>query len=143
MPTSRTRFIILWWPAVIWAALILVLSTIKPPEITTPEFFFSWDKIAHFFFYACLALFILRPLRHRPTPIPVVPAVLIAFLGASGYGIIIEVYQTFVGRETELADAAANTVGAMVASSVYFVGSLNKNRARREQSEQREHPRED
>ncbi len=82
-------------------------------------------------------------MRHRPTPIPVVPAVLLAFLGASGYGIIIEVYQAFVGREMELADAAANIVGAVIASSVYLAGSLNKNRARREQSEQREHPRED
>jgi len=143
MADSRPNFMKNWLPAILWAVAILVISTIRTPEIETPELFIGWDKLAHFFLYACFTFLVIRPLRYGPHPMPLVPVVFLSFVGASGYGIIIEVYQTLVEREMEVADALANAVGSAVVASVYLVVSLNRNRVRRKAREQRECQRED
>ncbi len=141
MAPSRPGFIKLWGPAILWGTIIFTLSTVEAPDIHPPEFFIPWDKVAHFFFYACFALFVIRPLRHGTPPMSLVPATLLAFLAASGYGIIIEAYQTLVDREMEIADAIADMAGAGMASSIYLFASLNRNRARRKRSGQEERQR--
>ena len=48
MKDQRTRFIKLWLPPILWAVLILVLSTVKPPEIIQRDYSLPWDKFMHF-----------------------------------------------------------------------------------------------
>ena len=141
MADSRFNSIKPWLPAILWAVVIFVVSTTTTPEIETPEFFIGWDKLAHFFMYACFTFLVILPLRYGPHPMPLVPVVLLSFVGASGYGIIIEVYQSVIEREMEVADALANAIGAAVVASVYLVVSFN--RTRRKAREQGERQRED
>jgi VanZ family protein len=136
MSVSRPGFVRLWGPAILWGIIIFIVSTIETPSIHPPRFFIPWDKVAHFFFYACFALFVIRPLRHGTPPMALVPAGLLAFLAVSGYGIIIEGYQTLVDRKMEIADAIADMAGAAAASSIYLLAALNGKRARRKQSGQ-------
>ena len=136
MKDQRTRFIKLWLPPILWAVLILVLSTIKPPEIIQPDYSLPWDKFMHFLVYAGLVLLILRTLRSAARPISLGTAALAAFLAATVYGIILEAYQNLVGRDMELGDAAANAAGAAVACLGYVIFVM-KAKARGKKNDQR------
>ena len=102
-----------WAAALAWAAAIFALSSSptlpKGPEIP------GLDKIMHAGAYAILAWLLFRALfagnaaaRARAWPL----AVLLAFL----YGIGDEMHQAFVpGRSTDMLDALANLLGALLA----------------------------
>jgi VanZ family protein len=132
-----------WIPAIAWAAIILILSTIAVPDIKTPNLFFPVDKIVHFFFYGSLALLIIFPLRRSPAAFSPIKSLLTAFIVSSAYGIIMEIYQSFVGRYMEFGDAAANIIGAALAGIMYLLVCLFMAKATGENREQREHPSED
>jgi VanZ family protein len=129
----------IWLPAISWAIFILVLSTVTVPEFDMPDIFFSIDKVVHFFFYGVLALFIILPLRSGSTILSPVQALLAAFIISAIYGIIIEVYQKFVGRFMEFGDAVANVIGAGLACLGYLMVFALKTKLTRGNLEQREH----
>lgn len=119
--TIKTKSSIkLWLPAIFWVIFILVLSTITVPEFDVPDIFFSVDKIAHFLVYGILSLLIILPLRFRTKPASPFKAIIIALTFSAAYGIIIEVYQKFVGRFMEFYDALANVIGSVLACLVYL-----------------------
>jgi len=126
MRESSRKFAAFWTPVILWAGAILTLSVIKTPKIEPPEGPVPWDKVWHFCSYAFLTVLALRALRSGSVPLSLYTAVPLSFVVASGYGIIIELIQTLVERDMELADAISNIAGAGVASALYVFLSLRK-----------------
>jgi VanZ family protein len=100
--THVLRRVFAWafWPAVavvVWGEL-----TPSPPR----EVEVIWDKAQHFIAYFGLALLATLVLRASRRAIWAVAA-LVLFGGA------LEIIQNFVGRDAELMDEVANTIGAI------------------------------
>ena len=105
-----------WLPPVLWAAFILVLTSIpSPPE--TPGGIPYLDKLAHFALYAGLGWLSTRALRTpRPMTLVTLLVVLVVFAAFD------EWHQHFFARDPAIldwiADAAGVTVGLLAASRV-------------------------
>lgn len=97
-----------WLPPALWAALILVLTSIPAPADVTggiPHL----DKVIHFCLYAAQGWLVARALRTR-RPL----SLLVALLGVSAFGAFDEWHQQFFVRDTEALDWIADTIGAAV-----------------------------
>jgi VanZ family protein len=113
------RAVIAWGPAVLWAAVLFLLSAQSDPPGTS---FFDWipagDKLAHFALYAVLGAALAYG-RGSGGEVP--HAGLIA--GGSLYGASDEWHQSFVpGREVSPLDWAADSCG--VAAGYWITHSL-------------------
>lgn len=98
-----------WAYAVVVASLIVIASGRSAVEGPKVEHF---DKIVHFSVYGLLGTLVVRALG-RPRAIWAVALV-------SGFGVSDEVHQSFTpGRSMEIADWAADTLGATVAVLAY------------------------
>ena len=90
----------LFWPGVAliaWGEL-----TPNPPELTG---LLAWDKADHFIAYFGLASMATLVIGLRPRLVPAILSVVL--LGGA-----LEILQALVGRDAELMDFAANTLGA-------------------------------
>ena len=100
-----------WLPAVAWAALIFVLSSLpRLPEVPVqlPEL----DKLLHALAFAVLALLCAHGLGW-----PRGRRLLWAAALASGYGVLDELHQRLVpGRSPDVIDWLADTAGACSAA---------------------------
>lgn len=95
-----------WGPAAVWAAFILVLTSVPNPSIPDVR---GGDKLVHFSLYAIFALLALRGVRARPAPRW---AWLWVLVGISLFGAIDELHQLVIpGRSAEVADWLADTAG--------------------------------
>lgn len=97
-----TRFLSLWlfWPGVgliAWGEL-----TPSPPNL---DAVLGWDKLEHFIAYFGLASMATLVIGLRPK-------LALAILGVILFGAVLEILQQFTGRDPELLDFAANTIGA-------------------------------
>lgn len=106
------------------AAAVLVASVVDPPTgtataATAPRpLGVPLDKWVHAGTYAVLAVLLCHATRARTTR-----AVLLAAAAVAAYGLAVELVQgTLPARSFELADAAANAVGAGVAALAWRVG---------------------
>lgn len=108
-----------WWgPVVAYAAGIFIASSISQPpglpQIVT-------DKDVHGGLYAGFALVVLRALARRWARVTVLTA-LGAIVVAVLYGISDEFHQSFVpGRSSDIADVAADAIGATVAVGIAWL----------------------
>lgn len=99
-------------PALIWALIIFVLSTM--PAIQLPETFFSPDKLAHAIIYGVLVVLMLWALvkknNYQQTTI------FWAIFISGFYGMLMEIiqYTFFPGRSFEVGDNIANVVGCFL-----------------------------
>ena len=104
------------WPILLMATIFMLSGATR---IATPDlgFQFPKDKLAHFLVFGLLATSILRiPLFRKLGGKGVVLAAIITIL----YGGLDEWRQSFtLGRSVELADWIADTLGAIVAVTVY------------------------
>ena len=99
--------VFLFWPAlalVVWGEL-----TPHPPDILSG----TSDKLLHFTAYFGLAALAALALRTRR-------AVLIAVLGLVALGGVLEILQSFTGRDAEWLDEAANSLGVALGALVGF-----------------------
>ncbi len=113
------------WAAVLaWAALVVLISILPGRTLPGPRIP-GLDKVAHFVFYAVLALLAQHALR-RPSPACwAVVTVSCGLLGAA-----LELVQFFLPkRAMSVTDALANVLGAAAAGGVYVL--LSRRRARR------------
>ena len=95
------RLLSLWlfWPGVVlivWGEL-----TPNPPHL---EGLFSWDKVDHFVAYFGLAAMATMIVGPKPR----LTAILVAIVGFSG---LLELIQFAAGRDAELSDFIANSLG--------------------------------
>ena len=120
-------------PALLWAAVIMVLCGIPGKDI--PELtFLQWlkpDKIVHLLIFGvqCYLLLAAFHTEHAP-PALSSHAVLWAILLTIGYGALTEILQTtvFIQRNGDVRDALANSIGAFAGWYVYRwrMGKLRK-----------------
>lgn len=104
-------------PAIIWAVLILIVSSI--PGLSPPGLGFTIaDKIVHFAEYFILGLLTARAVStfyKEPLRIFWLSSAL-----TSGYGILDELHQLLVpGRTTEGLDMVADILGSILAAALY------------------------
>jgi VanZ family protein len=95
-----------WMPPALWAALILVLTSIPgPPEVAAgvPHL----DKVAHFLLYAAQGWLVTRALRTR-RPL----SLLVALLGVAVFGALDEWHQQYFTRDPDVLDWIADVIGA-------------------------------
>ncbi|HUF27676.1 MAG TPA: VanZ family protein [Gemmatimonadaceae bacterium] len=95
-----------WLPPLVWAAIILVLTTIPVPQAVSVP---GGDKTAHVLMYAVLGFLTMRAAwrAHAPSR-----SILLVVLAIAAFGAFNEVWQGFVGRTPELLDWFADVVGA-------------------------------
>ena len=105
------------------AQLILYCSFIywlsDQTSLATPMLFPHQDKLFHAGAYFVLAAFTLRAFRHLIAPVP--NLIIASLLFSSLYGFSDEWHQSFVpGRMSDIADWAADTLGAISFLSLYY-----------------------
>jgi len=94
----------LFWPAVIlvtWGEL-----TPSPPHLETHV----WDKLLHFTAYFGLAGMAAWSLKSRRT-------LVLAVLGLIVFGGLLEIVQGMTGRDADVLDEVANSLGAVLGAS--------------------------
>ncbi len=98
-------------PATLWALLIFALSVM--PGIQMPETIVAPDKLGHLVVYGILNWLILNALRKSERFSE--KTILLAFIGVSTYGILLEFVQWafFPNRFFEVWDMIANIMGAL------------------------------
>jgi VanZ family protein len=97
-----------WLPPALWAALILVLTSIPAPPVA-PGGIPYLDKVAHFLLYAVQGWLVARALRTR-RPLSLVGAM----LGIAVFGALDEWHQQFFARYPDMLDWIADMIGASV-----------------------------
>ena len=117
----RRRRISLWFPVVIWAALIAAAtstpgSTLPPPPI---PFF---DLVVHVGLYGVLGFLLYRAIRSGTRLGPTAWGWLVAFAIAQIYGVLDEVHQLWIPNRTcALSDGLADGIGAALGIWAYVV----------------------
>ena len=108
-------------PTVVWALLIFILSSI--PSLKTPEVGISMqDKLAHVIEFGVLGFFLQKSLNHIYGSSSRI--YLFVFLIGSAYAGLDEIHQSFVdGREAEVSDFIANSVGIVLSQSIFWMVS--------------------
>jgi VanZ family protein len=99
-----------WLPPALWAALILVLTSIPaPPDLTAGIPLLHLDKVVHFLLYAGQGWLVTRALRTRRPR-----SLLAALLGIAVFGAFDEWHQHLFARTPSLVDWIADVIGASV-----------------------------
>lgn len=95
-----------WLPPALWAALILILTSIPSPP-TAPGGVPHLDKVVHFLLYGGLGWLVVRALRTRRPK-----ALVIALLVLAVFAALDEWHQQFFARDPAILDWIADVVGA-------------------------------
>lgn len=105
------------WPGILWAIIILVISTITPPAVYIPDLFdlFAPDKIAHFLIYGIFVMILYNGFRKSSGRLSR-NQYSFSVLFAATYGGLIEIYQgTFLPNRTgDYVDFIANCIGCFI-----------------------------
>lgn len=105
-----------WALVLVWAALVVILSVL-PGRVMPGKVIPGLDKIAHFVFYAVLALLAQRAARKLHLTSWVALTVSCGLFGA-----VLELVQHFMpGRSMSVADMLANFLGAAAGSAAYIL----------------------
>jgi VanZ family protein len=117
----RLRFLSLWLPVVVYMGVIFYLSSLtnppRPPRLSGSH--------QHFVEYAGLALVTLRALAGGTWSGVTMKRLVLCWLIASAYGVTDEWHQSWTdGRSPELADTAADALGAAVGAGAAGAWSI-------------------
>jgi len=117
------------WPGLLWAFLILLLSTFTPPGIHIPTLFdlFEPDKVGHFAFYSALVfLLVLGFNRAHPAHWMRRNPARTAWFLAALYGGLIELYQGFIltDRQADPIDFLADCIGGLLGIGLLRINAL-------------------
>jgi|WetSurMetagenome_2_1015567.scaffolds.fasta_scaffold191260_2 VanZ family protein len=109
------------FPALAWAAVIFLLSSIPANKLPDMKIF-SIDKFAHIFVFFVLGLLVYRGLRRPSEPAGFsLPRMGLAFALVMAYGILDELHQGLVpGRSLDVYDALADAAGGLLAGLTLF-----------------------
>jgi VanZ family protein len=100
-----------WLPPLLWAALILILTSIPGSHIPVPPFR-NFDKIVHLAIYGVLGWLTARAWSNGST---ITAAALATIVLISCFGALDEWHQQFIPqRSMELLDWATDTTGAAI-----------------------------
>ena len=116
--SERSRFLYYWCPFLLYAALILCLSSFKLP----PGPRLVSDKAEHLLEYGIFALLFWRALAQNEVQrFTWKRAIAVALTGAA-YGALDETYQSIVpGRDSSIRDWYADVAGILTMTTISFV----------------------
>lgn len=122
MARWRSSRLLAWGLAAGYLIFIFILSHSRVSRLPIPRFSFA-DKISHAVVYAGLSLLLWRAFRTCRNKQICKWAAVIALIAASLYGITDEWHQSWSpgGREADLWDWVADTVGAAAAALGAFI----------------------
>jgi len=122
MARWRSSRLLAWGSAASYLIFIFILSHSRVSRLPIPRFSFA-DKMAHAVVYAGLSLLLCRAFRSCHNRRIFRWAAVLALIGASLYGITDEWHQSWGpgGREADLWDWVADTVGAALAALGAFI----------------------
>ena len=126
---QRHGFIYDQLPAILWAVLMFVLSSI--PGVTLPDLkFVPSDKAVHVFAYFILCALSYRALLYQDRfPVLARRSLAIAVISSILYGISDEFHQSFVpNREASAFDLAADSIGALLFLSYAVLRSRSRSK---------------
>lgn len=120
------------WPALVWAAVILILTGL--PGDAFPEIidFWDWlgpDKLVHVFMFGTLSFLIFYSLRKQYRKSKQRYMYVLVILGVTlAYGLLTEVLQAnvFVGRDGNIFDFIANSIGALTGWLAFVIMDQKK-----------------
>ncbi len=108
-----------WLPALLWATMIFLLSSMSWPPSPGPQFRFK-DKVGHCLIYAGLGCLVARSARGAHN-LSLPKTVTLAILITSAYGVSDEFHQQFVPhRACELSDWVADTLGGIAGAAAFY-----------------------
>ncbi len=116
----------------LWAVLIVFLSSLSGPQVNQLNVFELWDKAAHFIAFAVGAALVAFALRIS-TKWSWSRIAIFASLAVSIFGALDEWHQLYTPKRSgaDVADWVADTLGAVVAVTItrfLYVRSQRKNR---------------
>ncbi|MGA2623632.1 MAG: VanZ family protein [Bacteroidota bacterium] len=109
------------YPAIIWAVVIFILSSVPSSAIPKMDIL-SHDKLIHGTIFFIFGVFVYRALApgnasHRFNW----KRALVSFAIVAGYGILDELHQHFVpGRTPDIYDALADALGGLISLMAMF-----------------------
>jgi VanZ family protein len=104
-----------WLPPLLWAALILILTSIPGSRLPDPPFR-NFDKVVHLTIYGVLGWLTARALANG-SRIPAAALAAVALI--SCFGALDEWHQQFIPRRSmELLDWASDTTGAAIGATL-------------------------
>jgi len=112
------KFLKFWFPVIVWAGIIFILSSIPNLESGLEQDFIL-RKIAHILEYAILTFLLFRAGISAGWQIKkaIIFSIIIAFL----YALTDEYHQTFVfGREGRLEDVGFDSVGILIMVGIWY-----------------------
>jgi VanZ family protein len=117
--SAETRRVVLAWaPAAIYMAVIWIVSSMEAPAFPV-NLFPLRDKGVHATEYAVLAFLVAHACVRTFDAKPLLRVAFVAVLLTCLWGLLDELHQAFVpGRSSDLLDLAADTIGALVGTSV-------------------------
>ncbi len=105
-----------WAVVLAWAALVVILSVL-PGRVVPAKAILGLDKIAHFVFYAALALLAQHAVRR-----PHFSSWAAVTVSCGIFGAMLELAQQFTpGRSMSVGDMLANFAGAAAGSAAYVL----------------------
>lgn len=119
------RLLLFWAPLLFWAALIFWFSS-QPAQALSRFPIRVWDKLAHTVTFGVLGLLAHRALRHGGPGLGPNRALAWSVVIAVIYGAGDELHQAVEPsgtRVASVADLAADAIGAMLGSGLYFLAS--------------------
>lgn len=120
------------WRSVIWALFVLILTGLPGnylPEIVS---FWDWlgpDKLVHVFLFGTFSFLLLFDLREQYVgSTNRFRFIVVVSLISMAYGLLTEVLQAklFIGRDGNLYDFLADTLGAVSGTLVFYIGFRKK-----------------
>ena len=105
-----------WLPPILWAALILLLTSIPVPQTVSVS---SGDKLAHLILYGVFGFLTVRSAWRPDAPARVL---LIVLIGISAFAALDELHQSLLGGRTPdhldwYADVVGATLGGIAATA--------------------------
>lgn len=108
-----------------YVVLLTVLCLVRISASTPDLSIFGFDKLVHFCFYFGLNVLLVSLLagyKKKIRSLWIVPTTIIAIL----YGITIEYIQEYVGRDFDVYDIVANSIGAVSAAALLCLPAVKK-----------------
>jgi len=121
MTPRRIRLLRTWMPLVVYLGLIVTLSHVPIARIPVVRTLRLSDKLLHALEYALLCVLAFRVFRTCRQPWLYRWAAVAALVFASLFGLSDEWHQGLVGRDADLGDWLADTVGAALVAVVLMV----------------------
>lgn len=124
------------WPALLWTGAILIISAVPGKYVPQVQDFWAWlgpDKLIHLFLYAGFSLLWLVACRQYSAKNPRFIIGFIVFIGGTVFGILMEWLQFhFIsGRNGNIYDAIANTVGLILGWAIFHIFFRQKRKMRK------------